>query len=137
MKKYLAGMLIAVGAIVVSAMPSWAFQSVKITTITASVTTGGTKTADFTAIIRNVATPFTGTAAAITWSGVNPLSTQWKIADQLVVINSTVIAALLDEEPILFTAALSDLAGNILPGVNNSNITDGTEVTLRTCLLFH
>ena len=47
MKKYIAGMLVAAAALVASAAPSWAFQSVQITTITAQTTTGGAKTAAF------------------------------------------------------------------------------------------
>ena len=60
MKKLLAGMLVAVGALIVSAAPSYAFQSVSITTVTAQTTTGGVKTAAFSLIVRNVATPLTG-----------------------------------------------------------------------------
>lgn len=82
-----------VAAALAIATPSWAFQSTKIATMTASVTTGGAKLATFSHSIRSVTNPFGTNATAITWSGVDPLSTQWKIADQLVVINSTVTDA--------------------------------------------
>jgi len=90
MKKLLAGIAVAFGALVVSVAPSYAFQSVSITTVTAQTTTGGVKTAAFTLIIRNVGTPLTGSVANVNWTGVNPISTVWKMADQLLVINSTV-----------------------------------------------
>jgi hypothetical protein len=93
MKKYIAGMLVAAAALVASVAPSWAFQSVSITTITAQTTTGGTRTAAFTLVIRNVGTPLTGSVGTVNWTGVDPLSTTWKIADQLLVINSTVTDA--------------------------------------------
>ena len=90
MKKYIAGMLVAAAALVASAAPSWAVQSVSITTLTAQTTTGGVKSAAFSLVIRNVNTPLTGSVANVNWTGVDPLSTSWKLADQLLVINSTV-----------------------------------------------
>ncbi len=94
MKKLLAGLLVAAGALVVSAVPSYAFQSVSITTVTAQTTTGGVKTAAFTLIVRNVGTPLSGGGPAssnpVNWTGVDPAVTTWKLADQLLVINSTV-----------------------------------------------
>ena len=90
MKKYIAGMVVAAGAIVASAAPSWAFKSVQITTITAQATTGGARTAAFTLAIRNTGAPLGANQSAVNWSGVDPLSTTWKLADQLLVINSTV-----------------------------------------------
>lgn len=90
MKKQIAVMLFAVSATLISAAPTWAFVPTKITTVTATVTTGGTKVADYTLAIRNIGNPFGANQAALTWSGVNPLSTSWKVADRLLVINSTV-----------------------------------------------
>jgi hypothetical protein len=93
MKKYIAGMLVAAAALVASVAPSWAFQSVSITTITAQTTTGGTRTAAFTLAIRATNNPFGGNLATVGWTGVDPLATTWKMADQLLVINSTVTDA--------------------------------------------
>ncbi len=82
---------VALAAIVVAlASPAMAFQSVSITTVTAKVTTGGQKVAQFTLAIRDVTAPFGASTDTIRWSGVDPLTTVWKRADQLLVINSTV-----------------------------------------------
>jgi len=94
MKKLLAGIAVAFGALVASVAPSYAFTSVGITTVTAQTTTGGIRTAAFTLLVRNVGTQLTGGGSAattpVTWSGVDPMVTTWKLADQLLVINSTV-----------------------------------------------
>jgi hypothetical protein len=90
MKKYIAGMLIAAGVIVASAAPSWAFRSVQIATVTAQTTTGGQKTAAFTLKIRNTGSPFGADQSLVTWTGVDPETTNWKIADQFLLLNATV-----------------------------------------------
>lgn len=89
MKKYIAVLMFAAASLT-AASSSWAFQSIRVTTVTATVTTGGARVADFSLAIRSVSNPFGGNLGAITWSGVDPLSTQWKVADSLLVINSTV-----------------------------------------------
>ena len=90
MRKQLAVISIAAAFAAVAA-PSWAFQSVQIATVTAGTTTGGAKVAQFSLAIKDVSDPFgANNPGSIGWSGVDPLSTQWKIADQLLVINSTV-----------------------------------------------
>jgi len=78
---------VAIGA---AARPSWAFQSVKITTVTAGTFVGGPRVADFSLAIRDTSNPFGANRSSVTWSGVNPLTTTWKMADQLFIINSTV-----------------------------------------------
>jgi hypothetical protein len=91
MKKYLAGMIVAAAAIVASATPSWAFQSTKITTMTATVTTGGSKSATFVSNIRLANNPFGANQATIVWpAGIDPLTQSWVMSDSLVIINSTV-----------------------------------------------
>lgn len=75
-------------------LPSHAFQSVGRSTFTAGLTTGGVKTATATIVVRDVVNPLTTpNRPMITWSGVNPPSTGWKIADQLMIIKSTVTDA--------------------------------------------
>lgn len=93
MKKRLALTALSAVALGVLATPSWAFQSVGITTVTAAVTTGGQRVAQFSLAIRNTSNPFGANVPTIAWSNVTPPTTQWKIADQLLVINSTVTDA--------------------------------------------
>jgi hypothetical protein len=90
MKKYIAGMLVAAAALVATAAPSWAFQSTQISTITAQTTTGGSKSASFTLHIRLTGSPFGSDQANVNWTSVDPLVTNWKIADDLILLNSTV-----------------------------------------------
>lgn len=91
MKKYLAGMLAAAAALVVSTTPASAFQSTQIEVIGATVTTAGAKQAAFTLAVRTVAAPNgPNTANEITFPAVDPLVASWTLADRLVVINSTV-----------------------------------------------
>lgn len=75
-------------------VPSHAFQSVGRSTFTAGLLTGGVRTATATIVIRDVVNPLTTpNRPTLTWSGVTPPSTGWKIADRLMVINSTVTDA--------------------------------------------
>lgn len=69
---------------------SWAFQSLGVSTITASAVTGGDRVADFSLVIRNVNDPFGANQPGLSWSNITPPSTQWKRSDQLIVINATV-----------------------------------------------
>jgi len=91
MKKYLAGMVIAAATIVASASSSWAFQSTQIATVTATMTTAGSKQASFTLNARAVSnqTVNLGTTT-INWASVDPLSAGWTMATQFLVINATV-----------------------------------------------
>jgi len=93
MKKRLALTALLAVALGVVATPSWAFTSVGITTVTAAVTTGGQRVAQFSLAIRNTNNPFGANVPAVGWSGVTPPTTQWKMSDQLLVINSTVTDA--------------------------------------------
>jgi hypothetical protein len=93
MKKQKLALLAIVAAVMtVLATPSSAFQSVQIATRAASVLTGGSLSASFTLKIRNTNDPLNPAVdlATITWSGVTPPTTQWKIADQLMVLVATV-----------------------------------------------
>ncbi len=93
MKKRLIQTVLATVVFGVMAAPSWAFQSVKITTITAVAQVGGQRVADFNLAIRNTNAPFGANLSSVTWSAINPPSTQWKMSDTLLVINSTVTDA--------------------------------------------
>lgn len=93
MKKRLALTALAAVAVGVMATPSWAFTSAGISTVTAGTTVGGPRTAAFTLAIRDTSNPFGANQSSVTWSNVNPLSTTWKLADRLLVINSTVTDA--------------------------------------------
>ena len=90
---------IAVLALVATALgawaPSWAFQSVSITTVTAGAFVGGVRMAAFNLTIRDASNPLNPalTRSSITWSNPNNLVNQFKIADQVMVINSTVTDA--------------------------------------------
>jgi len=91
MKKYLAGMLIAAAAIVASAAPSWAFQSVQEAQARATATTGGTNQAAFT--IDNFRLVSNNTnVSTFTWTfpSVDPLSASWTRANEYMVIRATV-----------------------------------------------
>ena len=90
MKKQRIALVAIAAAMFAASAPSWAFQSVGISTVTAGMHTNGSKVARFTLSIRDTSNPFGTSRSSITWSGVDPLSTGWKIADQLVVMNSTV-----------------------------------------------
>src|SRR5688572_25375879 len=92
MKHQIKVLVFAASALVGLTAPSWAFQSVKITTVTAGARTGGALIADYTMNIRDVGNPFGANQSSITWSGVNVPNTQWKIADRLILLNSTVTA---------------------------------------------
>jgi len=97
MKKQVLAALVLVAAAIGATTPSWAFQSVSITTITAQVTTTGAKTANFTLKVRNTSDPFgADQPLLVNWTGIDPTtlgSNKWRIADQLLVINSTVTDA--------------------------------------------
>lgn len=71
------------------AVPSWAFQSSGVSTVTAGAFVGGQKMAAFTLAIRDAADPFGANRSSITWSNVSA-GNSWTIADQLIVLNSTV-----------------------------------------------
>lgn len=72
---------------------SWAFQSLGRSTFTAGVLVGGVETATATIVIRDVVDPYNGiNRSSITWSGVTPPSTGWKVANQLFKISSTITA---------------------------------------------
>jgi hypothetical protein len=84
-------MTLAAAALAASATSSYAFTSFKIITTTASATTAGTNQADFTLNTANVGTPtvLLGTTT-LSWASFDPLTTTWKIAQQVFVLTSTV-----------------------------------------------
>jgi len=89
-------MSIAAAALAASATPSYAFKSVRIATYTATATTSGTNQADFTmrwATTANQNTINFGTTT-LSWSSFDPLTTTWKMANQVIVMNSTVTDSL-------------------------------------------
>lgn len=88
-KKLISAAAFVVAALGLAAMPASAFQSVQIATITAGTTTGGAKLAQFKYSLADASNP-TISRSSVTWSNVSPLSTTWKIADTLIIINSSV-----------------------------------------------
>jgi hypothetical protein len=91
MKKQLIAAFVLVAAAIGATTPSWAFQSVQKSSVTAGTFVGGTRTARFTLNVRNISNQNVNLVAgsSITWSGVNA-GDGWKMADRLLVINSTV-----------------------------------------------
>lgn len=91
MKKQLTAALVLVAAAIGAAAPSWAFQSVQRATVTAGTTVGGVKAARFTLNVRSInnQTANLTVGSSITWSSV-VAGDGWKMADRLLVINSTV-----------------------------------------------
>ncbi len=92
MKKKLA-VLAFVATAIGAWTPSWAFQLVQIETVTATAVTGGAKVARFNFVIRDAANVNGPNRPNLGWSGVDPLSTQWKMSDQVIVMASTVTDA--------------------------------------------
>lgn len=95
MKKQVRAVLVLIAAAIGMTTPSWAvFQSVGITTVTAQVTTTGTKSAAFNVRVRNVSSPLgADLGLTVNWTGIDPLAlgaNKWRIADQLLVVNSSV-----------------------------------------------
>lgn len=90
MKRHGIAVLAFVAALAAFVTPASAFVSQKISTRSAEALVGGARTADFTMAIRNTNDPFGADQSSVTWSGITPLVTNWKIADRLLVINSTV-----------------------------------------------
>ena len=90
MKSRIVVLALIAAAVAAFSSPSWAFTPVARTTVTATVTTFGSKIAAVTVKIRNVGTPFGADQTQIAWSGVTPPSTQWKIADQFILLNATI-----------------------------------------------
>jgi hypothetical protein len=91
MKRLLALLSVVIATISIGVPAAQAFTSVKVGVVTASATVGGTPIADFTLTLRDVTTPISGpTRTQLNWSGVTASATGWKIADQLIVLNSTV-----------------------------------------------
>lgn len=93
MKKKIA--LLAFAAAALGAWtPSWAFQSVGRSTFTAGLLSGGVNTATATIVIRDANNPLgSPNRSTMTWSGVTPPSTQWKLSDRCFVITATVTDA--------------------------------------------
>ncbi len=90
MKKKLAVLAFVAAALGASA-PSWAFQSVGRSTFTAGLLTGGVNTATATVVIKDAIDPIgSPNRSTVTWSGVTPPSTVWKLADRCLVITATV-----------------------------------------------
>lgn len=94
MKKQVRAVLVLIAAAMGMTTPSWAFKSVGITTVTAQVTTGGTKSAAFNVKVRSVSNPFgADLPLEVNWTGIDPQAlgaNKWRIADQLLVVNSSV-----------------------------------------------
>jgi len=88
--KKLVAVVLGLAAFAALSSSAWAFVPVARTTVTATVTTGGTRTAAVTVKIRTNTAPFGADQSQVTWSGVTPPSTQWKIADQFLLLNATV-----------------------------------------------
>ena len=90
MKKLMAGMLVAVAAIIASAAPSYAFVSTGKVRVKATATTGGTNQAAFTLSARSVVGNVVQGTTTITFPSVDPLSAGWTLGQQYLVINATV-----------------------------------------------
>jgi hypothetical protein len=80
---------VLVAAAIGATTPSWAFTSVQKATVTAGTFVGGVKVARFTLSIHDAVNPFSAARSSVTWSGVTA-GDGWKLADRLLVINSTV-----------------------------------------------
>jgi len=91
MKKQLIAALVLVAAAIGATTPSWAFQSVQKTTVTAGTFVGGARVARFTLNIRDISNQLVNLpiTSSITWSGVQS-GQGWTMASRLLVLNSTV-----------------------------------------------
>lgn len=89
MKKMKIAVLALFAAATGATVQSWAFTSQGISTVTAGTFVGGAKVARFSLNIKNTANPFGANRSSVTWSSV-AAGDGWKIADQLLVIRSTV-----------------------------------------------
>lgn len=92
MKKQVIAALVLVAAAIGAAAPSWAFQSVQKTTVTAGTFVGGSRIARFTLTIRDTSNPFGTNRSSVTWSNISS-GQGWTMADRLLVLNSTVTDA--------------------------------------------
>jgi hypothetical protein len=71
--------------------PTFAWQSIKISTFTASIQFTGAGSVSMTAELRNRSD--NNLATSITWSGINLGQTDWKAADQYILLHATITAS--------------------------------------------
>jgi hypothetical protein len=91
-KQRIAVVALLAGAMFAASAPSWAFTPQGTSTVTAGAFVQGSRVARFNLAFRDVNLPLVSNPAisSITWSGIDPNVTNWKIADTLLVMNSTV-----------------------------------------------
>jgi hypothetical protein len=91
--KRIAALVVFAAAVSVAGTSFAAFSSLGKSTVTATVTTGGTPTVSTTLTIKNVTAPEGANQTEVTWTGVTAGSTEWKIAEQLLRLDTTITAS--------------------------------------------